>query len=251
VKRVPTLALVVSAASLALVLVSLTVLIVGREEPEPGPAPPLPSPIPVSPTVQPTGVVPTPGTPTDASGLQAAIDAQLASLSEGGIAYGVAPEMPVGVESTALLRIARSPTEDLGQGAPVPVQIERVKVAPLMAAQLRGLSFEVVPAGREQQVVPPTGFAEWRWSIVPMSTGEQTLRFVVYVVLRLPEGDEKTFQIVKDKDVSVQVNVPYQLGRFIADYWPHISGVITALFGSGVVWTILSRRRKERDSKPA
>jgi hypothetical protein len=228
---------------LALLLVSLTVVFLGREEPEPGPA----SPIPVSPTAQPTGVVPT---PTDASGLQAAIDAQLASLSEGGIAYGVAPEMPVGVESTALLRIARSPTEDLGQGAPVPVQIERVKVAPLMAAQLRGLSFEVVPAGREQQVVPPTGFAEWRWSIVPMSTGEQTLRFVVYVVLRLPEGDEKTFQIVKDKDVSVQVNVPYQLGRFIADYWPHISGVITALFGSGVVWTILSRKRKERDSKP-
>lgn len=177
---------------------------------------------------------------------QSAIDAELEELAEGRIAYGVPSHMKVGVDSDVVLRIQRGPASGLAQGAGAPVVIERLRVAPLMAAELRGREFDVDPEGRQDQVVPPTGFAEWRWSVIPQGSGEQTLRFFVYVVLRLADGTEEGYQIVEDKAVAVSVNPAYSVANFLSTHLASVVAVLTALFGSGMALTFLNRRRGRR-----
>jgi hypothetical protein len=173
------------------------------------------------------------------------IDAELRKLSEGGrIAYGVPPEMKAGIDSDVVLRISRRPEPGLTAGLAAPVQVEVVSVAPLMAAELRGREFDIDPEGRQEQIVPPEGFSEWKWSVVPESSGEKTLRFVVYVVLRLPDGSEEGYQIVKDKAVAVSVNPAYSVGNFLSEHLASVLAVLTALFGSGWVLAFLKRRSK-------
>jgi hypothetical protein len=200
-------------------------------EPPPDGAPPPSAPGPVE-----------PNTPVVAS----VIDAELAALVEGRIAYGVPSEMKTGVDSDVVLRISRGPVAGLGVGAPGPVVIERVRIAPVMAAELRGRTFDIDPTGRQEQIVPPTGFSEWRWSVMPRSSGEQTLRFVVYVVLRLADGSEESYQMVKDKSVAVSVNPLYSVSSFLSAHLTSVLGVLTALFGSGMALTFLKRRKERR-----
>jgi hypothetical protein len=118
-----------------------------------------------------------------------------------------------------------------------------------MAAELRGTEFTIDPKGRQDQVIPPEGFTEWRWTVTPLSSGEKPLRFVVYIVLRLASGQQEDYQIVKDKLIPVRVNAPYQVGRFLSTYWVQISGLITIVFGSGFVWTVFNRRSERRKTE--
>jgi hypothetical protein len=200
---------------------------------------PNPPPDPTPPIAAPGG-----GAPPQPS-IGSIIDAELRNLSEGGrIAYGVPPEMKAGIDSDVVLRISRRPEPGLAAGLPGPVLVEQVSVAPLMAAELRGREFDIDPEGRQDQIVPPEGFSEWRWSVVPESSGEKTLRFVVYVVLRLPDGSEEDRQIVKDKTVAVSVNPAYSVGNFLSENFASVLAVLTALFGSGWVLGFLKRRRE-------
>jgi hypothetical protein len=126
------------------------------------------------------------------------------------------------------------------------VVIENIRVSPLMAAELRGSEFDIDPTGRQDQIVPPSGFSEWKWSVIPRSSGEQTLRFVVYVVLRLPDGTEEGHQVVRDRTVAVSVNPAYWVGNFLSTHLASVLSVLTALFGSGLVLTLLNRRKDRR-----
>jgi hypothetical protein len=157
--------------------------------------------------------------------------------------------MKAGIDSDIALRISREPFVGLGEGLPAPVEVERLRVAPLMAAELRGTEFDIDPKGRQEQIIPPTEFAEWKWSVVPRSSGEQTLRFVVYVVLRLPDGTEENYQIVEDKTVAVSVNPAYSVGNFLSAHLASVLGVLTALFGSGMALSFLKRRKDRRTSR--
>lgn len=246
-RRGPRLALIVGIVTGVLALGSAAGLVLGSCESDPSivtPPPPTPTEgVPGSP--QPTGG------PANTPALQAAIDAELSALAQGRIAYGVPREMKAGIDSEVVVRISRGSTEGLGQGAPGPVEIERISVAPVMAAELRGREFDVDPRGRQDQIVPPSGFTEWEWSVVPTSAGDHTLRIVVYVVLRLPDGTEEDFQIVKERSIDVRVNAAYSLGNFLSANLASILGVLTALFGSGMALTFLNRRKKRNSSRKA
>jgi hypothetical protein len=219
----------------------------------PGPPPPdgSPSPTPgVSPSPVPSEGSPPPDGANGDNGegprdpVQRAIDRRLRSLAQGGIAFIVPPDMKVGTESSVIVRISRDPSEDLFEGVDVPGEPEVVSVAWDMAVELiGGGAFEIDPEGPQEQVVPPSGFSEWSWFVLPQESGDQTLRFIVSVVIRLPNGDEKSHRIVKNKEIHVSVNPAYQLGQFLLSYWPVIGGILGLLFGSGVALRVISRRR--------
>jgi hypothetical protein len=241
--------LIVGILAGVLVIVSAVLLVMlASSEPDPSIGGQPPSPVPTA-----TGTVGSPssdgGPEPTTPGFQAAIDAELSALAEGRIAYRVPREMQAGIDSEVVVRISRGSPAGLGQGAPGPVEIERVGVAPVMAAELRGTKFDIDPRERQDQIVPPTGFAEWQWSVVPTSAGDHTLRVVVYVVLRLPDGTEEDFQIVKDRQIDVRVNAAYSLGNFLSTHLASVLGVLTALFGSGMALTFLNRRKKRAPAR--
>jgi hypothetical protein len=152
--------------------------------------------------------------------------------------------MKVAAESSVTVRISRNPSEDLLQGVEGPVESEAVSVASVMAVELiGGGAFEIDPEGPQEQLVPPSGFSEWSWFVLPQESGDQTLRFIVSVVIQLPNGDEKSRRIVKNKEIHVSVNPAYQVGQFLLTYWPVLGGILGLLFGSGVVLGLIRRRR--------
>jgi hypothetical protein len=152
--------------------------------------------------------------------------------------------MKVGTESSVTVRISRNPSEDLFEGVDTPGESEAVSVASVMAVELiGGGAFEIDPEGPQEQLVPPSGFSEWSWFVLPQESGDQTLRFIVSVVIQLPDGDEKSRRIVKNREIHVSVNPAYQVGQFLLTYWPVLGGILGLLFGSGVALRLISRRR--------
>jgi hypothetical protein len=193
------------------------------------------------------------GTPPDGNGddgdgprdpWQRQIDRRLKALAQGGIAFIVPTDLKVGTESSVTVRISRNPSEDLLEGVETPGESEAVTVASVMAVELiGGGAFEIDPEGPQEQLVPPSGFSEWSWFVLPQESGDQTLRFIVSVVIQLPNGDEKARRIVRNREIHVSVNPAYQVGQFLLTYWPVLGGIIGLLFGSGVALRLINRRR--------
>jgi hypothetical protein len=244
-KRGRRLQMLLGIGAVGLVAVSAAVALVELTEGSGDASPPPATATEPPPEGAPPPSAPGPGEPNTPV-FQSAIDAELEALVEGRIAYGVPSEMKTGIDSDVVLRISRGPVAGLGEAAPGPVVIERVRIAPVMAAELRGRTFDIDPTGRQEQIVPPTGFSEWKWSVMPRSSGEQTLRFVVYVVVRLADGSEESYQMVKDKSVAVSVNPLYSVSSFLSAHLASVLGVLTALFGSGMALTFLKRRKEGR-----
>jgi hypothetical protein len=204
---------------------------------------PTPLPTDEAPSPEPNGDGDAPSDP-----VQRTIDRRIRALAEGGIAFLVPLNMKVGTESSVTVRISRDPSEDLFEGVDIPGEPEPVLAAPVMAVELIGGSaFEVSPEGPQEQVVPPNGFSEWSWFVLPQEAGDQTLRFVVSIVIQLPSGTEKSHRIVKNREIHVSVNPGYQVGQFLLSYWPVIGGILGLLFGGGIA---LRRGRKRRSDSP-
>ena len=186
-------------------------------------------------------------TPTPS--LQELIEEELNKLSSGRILFNYSEEMKVGVKERVVVRLTKNITENLTEGlegveAP---QIETIEVGTFMTVKLtsRRDSFDINALSNEGQVVRTVGFTEWSWYVTPLKPGIHELLLTVTVRILIPGQDEQKIDwFVMDKQISVEVNPPYTIKRFIESYWQWIVGTIISAIAVIPIIKMVGRTRK-------
>lgn len=231
--------------------------------PPPAPAPPPPPPPPPVPPLSPGGARPPPAPPLpppDAPPLPApgstldriekVADSELQS---GSILYNPPERMRVGERERIEVRITRALSDGLreglrGEGEP---KVDPVLVGTYMKVELTGpdSAFEITPIGSPIIPVLATGFAEWRWDVIPIDSGTHSLSIIVTVVYE----DQALAERVFDRQIDVVVNPAYSTGKWLASNWDKLLAAlgITAAGVFGALYQRLRRRRNGHQSAPS
>jgi hypothetical protein len=188
---------------------------------------------------------------------------QLASeLAKGNIVFNPPSQMRTGWNEQVTVRVSREsvlPAEALsgllGRGAP---QRAQLLTGAFMRVELFGdEGFKITPRGDADQAVPPTGFAEWLFDVLPVSGGERMLTLRVAARYKLPSGEEVRYLPVFTRNISVEVDYWWQTQQFVAANWQYFlsgGGVLVMAVGGyfGKRWVerggekTVRRRRRSR-----
>lgn len=177
------------------------------------------------------------------------IDALIASLKPGNIAFNTPSEMTVG--ETQRIELALSvalSSAELGQGLPAAGGRESasIKVGESMQAVLTSSGMKVTPFSDAVQAVG-SDKTTWDWDVTALAPGQQTVHLeisAVFVVKGQPIPKKlRTYD--KTIDVSVKPQSFWALlGRFISNNWQYLlsGGIAVGLF----LWRWYHNRKKKR-----
>jgi len=227
------------------------------ETPTPSPVPP-PSPLPTSspifkrpsPAATPT-VNPSPQVSPTPPDLEAMIQTEVQKLRESEIAFNPPREMQEQKTEVIEARISfqeigSALTQGLeGRGTP---QVESLKVSPIMKVALIGAqdAFYIVGSG-DEQIVEGKTFAEWKWWVTPLKSGDQNLTLTATTIIFLPGRGEKPYDYkTLEKPILVHVDRWRASKQFLANNWQWLWTVILVP-GVGLLWGL--RRRKRRKAR--
>lgn len=150
------------------------------------------------------------------------IDALLARMAFGNIAFNV-PEA-LNVEQAALIQLLLSATrtiEDLQHELTAPgARVgERVKISDRMEARLVGADFEITAITPETQAVSGVQNTEWKWEIKPKRTGRFALHLTLSALVTI--DGQTTPRTIKtfDRDILIEITASQRVAAFIAANW--------------------------------
>jgi hypothetical protein len=171
--------------------------------------------------------------PTPTPSFQELIDEELKKVSPGRILFNPREEMKVGEKERVVVRLTKDITENLTEGlkgAGTP-QIEPIEVGTFMKVTLTGDSFDINALSTEEQSVTSMRFTEWSWDVTPLKSGRQELHLTVTVRILIPgrQDEQKIDWLVMDKQINIEVNLPYTFKRFIGCYWEGLGGLVTII----------------------
>ena len=120
-------------------------------------------------------------------------------------------------------------------------RVEEFVDGTFMRARLEGQAFHITPVGSEVQQLRAIGFREWRWDVIPISSGSHSLFFTVSVLYEDTLLEEKVFE----RRINIAVNPAYSLSRWLGNNW---GALIAGLVGAvGIVETIRRLRRGHKE----
>jgi len=187
--------------------------------------------------------------PPDAGQLADELASQLA---KGNVVFNPPSQMRMGRNETVTVRISREsvlPAEALsglpGRGA---AQTAEILTGAFMRVELfADNGFEIKARGTADQAVPPSGFAEWLFDVLPVSGGQRTLTLRVAARYKLPSGEEIRYLPVLTRDIAVEVDYWWQTRQLVSNNWQYfLSGWSVVLLGVGGYF---GKRFIERDDK--
>jgi hypothetical protein len=186
--------------------------------------------------------------------MQLEIDRAVQSLATGKIAFESPLKMKLNETKVVEVRIAEKLNQDLTGGLATSghVQVEDIKVGPLMAATLKGSAFQITSITKEEQVIASDSPTPWSWSIRPLDWGKQTLYLDVCVRLQLRnQREERRCSPVYQRDVVVEVAPIYAATHFINNNATWTLGTVgsgaSVLFGALIAW-MKKRGRKHKET---
>jgi hypothetical protein len=84
-------------------------------------------------------------------------------------------------------------------------EFARIHVSERMEARLTGTNFAVVATAQEEQAIPRTDVAGWKWKVKPTSEGRHTLHLTVSALDQIEEGPAQRVLRALDKWISIEV----------------------------------------------
>jgi hypothetical protein len=178
-----------------------------------------------------------------------AVDATLAGLDWGQIAFAVAPEMkyhePHVVE---LLLSTRFSVEELQAQLQTRagVQSATIHISDRMEAQLAGQGFSIESIEPPLQAVSRRGTTRWRWEVIPTVHGTHTLHLQLYAHIDVAGLDTPYVLQTYDKPVEVQITVAQRVAGFVGGNWQWLWAAILVPI-AGYLWKRTTGRRKRSD----
>lgn len=160
---------------------------------------------------------------------------ELRNLVPGLIVFNVSDHMTVGKKESVDVRIT---TQNKGNIDATlhgfnELPAKEIKIGPVMKTKLQGESFSITSINSEEQVIPASGYAEWKWRITPEASGHQTLLLIVTVTVKFL-GSETNYDVeVLEKSIKVKADPVRAVKSFFVNKWEWIIG--TAVGGGWLV----------------
>jgi uncharacterized protein YdhG (YjbR/CyaY superfamily) len=107
-------------------------------------------------------------------------------------------------------------------------------VSPNMKAEISGKHYRIENSGPQEQLYVFSDFTEWKWQVVPESSGVQTIQFKLH--LTTTENNQQKVKVVNLAEANIQVE--RNLSMWLAYNWWLIS-LLTLLVFAG--WKVFRR----------
>jgi hypothetical protein len=166
----------------------------------------------------------------------------------GVIAYNPDTQMVQGVTKPVMVRIAVDPNApSLTTGLPPSPTVAALKVTGEMRAELRAAragTFEIVKTAEkdERPLLPP--YAEWKWMVTPLESGDHVLLLTITAMIELPDKRRREPVISKEATIHVRVDPMYVTKNFVQKNWQWLVG--SPVVGGALAWLWAHRRRQKK-----
>jgi hypothetical protein len=139
-------------------------------------------------------------------------------------------------------RLGEALKRRVGDGAAI--QVEAIRVAPVMEATLEGEpAFAVNPLTPQQQAVGAAAPTEWKWTVTAKQDGVHPLHLGIVVILNV-EGERTPRSLpVLDRDIVVDVTASQRIAAFVSNNWQFILGTLVIPL---VGWFAARKSRRTR-----
>lgn len=107
-------------------------------------------------------------------------------------------------------------------------------VSPNMKAEISGKHYRIENSGPQEQLYVFSDFTEWKWHVVPESSGVQTIQFKLH--LTTTENNQQKVKVVNLAEANIQVE--RNLSMWLAYNWWLIA-LLTLLVFAG--WKVFRR----------
>jgi hypothetical protein len=165
------------------------------------------------------------------------------AIRPGLLMFSVPAQMVQGKRELVEVNIARSADfrEELisglrGQGEP---QFEEIDTSLYMEVKLEGRTFEITVHSPAEQLIIPTP-ARWEFDVLPCRAGQRQL--TLYVNMRIEAegivGGRRGVSSL-EKQIDVQVDIPYATRRFVTSNWQWLIPTVLALAGTVAAWLVV------------
>jgi hypothetical protein len=180
------------------------------------------------------------------------IDAELAKLMTGNVAFNTPERTRVGEELSVQATLSTTlKAEELTLLVTEPGKVEAapLKVSRRMIATLAGGSaFDISPGGPVTQWVSESEPTTWTWIVTPKTVGEQFLILTFDAIITMDGKDDKRSLRTFKKLIDVEVGWPNSLGEWMdllkkwAEGVSYFWGLVIAV--GGAAWAWLRRRAR-------
>ena len=152
-------------------------------------------------------------------------------LESGVILYNPPERTWVGVVNRVEVRIAREISDELAEGlqGKADHRVEQLLVGTAMRAKLEGGAFDIILIGSDVQQLASTGFREWRWDVIPTTSGTHSLFFTVSTLHE--KYSNPIWEKVLERKIDVTVNPGYSLSKWLLNNWEKLVAALVAIIG--------------------
>jgi hypothetical protein len=128
------------------------------------------------------------------------------------------------------IRVAKEPNVNMTEELELEGSLEkrRVKVAGIMAASLSGSEkvFDLTPLSRPEQALESNEYTEWKWQIIPRTSGTHRLRLAVAKKVDTSEGPAFKEERVLDEEFTVTITAAERIRKFAGQHFEFLAGAI-------------------------
>lgn len=176
-----------------------------------------------------------------ASDLKDFIGVELKRFAPKYITFTVPLEMKVGVFSSVETMVAKDIVGTI-QDKLKSYKEATVKLNPSIGAYLKGNNYYIEALTQEEQEVGNRDDTTWKWRVMPLKAGNQSLILSVALNFNIGGfGDKQTVEYpLYVRTVTVGVNPLYSVKSFIRGYWKVL---VILMIGFGVVGFSIKKRR--------
>lgn len=176
-------------------------------------------------------------------------------IGQGIIAYSIPEEMSVGNKYPIKLRISKEQNKTkliIGErsisindeNVKSKITIESIRVEPVMSAYLLSSdsTFQISSLNSETQNIEDLGYTEWGWIVKPLKSGNNYLKLIIKVKIKLEDEIYYKDITVFDKNIKVKSNIKYGISNWLSKYWQWL---MTTIFIPLVIFFYKKRKKDE------
>jgi hypothetical protein len=166
------------------------------------------------------------------------------AVKSGFLIFNVPVKMIQGEEERVEVKITRSARlrEEMlselraSRGEPL---FEEIDTSLYMEVKLAGPSFDVTSHSPSEQIIIPKP-ACWEFQVLPFRAGKRQLTLSVSMRIEAKgiAGGRRGVTVL-EKQIDVQVNIPYATNRFVASNWQWLIPTVLALAGTVAAWLVV------------
>jgi hypothetical protein len=188
-----------------------------------------------------------------AASVENSVDAYLASLPIGEVAFNTPERMRLGETANIEVKLGGPQLAgSLGERITEPGKVEALplKIGAVMEAQLAGSNFQITPLTPAEQPVTAGDPTEWEWQIKPTAEGRQRLNLTLSVVVAVDGRERRRKAETFKRDISVEVDAGSRIGQLLYENLALIVTVVVVPLVGAVGLRLRKMLKRDGETHP-